>query len=107
MGRKLKDASVAVGDSAGTGTNSAPAGYNTGAGSTSGRKLQDAVVGTGDGGAAVSVRHAWASALILLVSAGFAKWCVLQICRFAMLVTCKYERFAELDVVVVHHVTLC
>ena len=55
MGRKLKDASVAVGDSAGTGTNSAPAGYNTGAGSTSGRKLQDAVVGTGDGGAAVSV----------------------------------------------------
>ncbi len=46
MGRKLKDASVAVGDSAGTGTNSAPAGYNTGAGSTSGRKLQDAVVGT-------------------------------------------------------------
>ena len=78
MGRKLKDASVAVGDSAGTGTNSAPAGYNTGAssdraasapsGSTSGRKLQDAVVGTGDGGAAVSVRHAWASAHTSLVS---------------------------------------
>ena len=57
MGRKLKDASVAVGDSAGTGTNSAPAGYNTGAGTTSGRKLQDAVVGTGNGGSAVSVRH--------------------------------------------------
>ena len=58
MGRKLKDASVAVGDSAGTGTNSAPAGYNTGAGTTSGRKLQDAVVGTGNGGSAVSVRQA-------------------------------------------------
>ncbi len=66
MGRKLKDASVAVGDSAGTGTNSAPAGYNSGAtsdraapapmGTTSGRKLQDAVVGTGNGGSAVSVR---------------------------------------------------
>ncbi len=83
MGRKLKDASVAVGDSAGTGTNSAPAGYNTGAtsdraapapmGSTSGRKLQDAVVGTGTGGAAVSVRHAWASALTSLASAGFCR----------------------------------
>ena len=61
---------MAVGDSAGTGTNSAPAGYNTGAtsdraasapmGSTSVRKLQDVVVGTGNGGSAVSVRHAWA-----------------------------------------------
>ena len=63
MGRKLKDASVAVGDSAGTGTNSAPAGYNTGAGTTSGRKLQDAVVGTGNGGSAVSVRHGFCTYL--------------------------------------------
>ena len=62
MGRKLLDASVAEDNSAGPGTNSAPAGYNTGAGTTSGRKLQDAVVGTGNGGSAVSVRHGWAFA---------------------------------------------
>ena len=55
MGRKLLDATVSQDDSAGAGTNSAPAGYNTGAGTTSGRKLQDAVVGTGNGGSAVSV----------------------------------------------------
>ena len=60
MGRKLLDATVSQADSAGAGTNSAPAGYNTGAGTTSGRKLQDAAVGTGNGGSAVSVRHAWA-----------------------------------------------
>ena len=57
MGRKLLDASVAQDDSAGASTNSAPAGSNTGAATTSGRKLQDAVVGTANGGSAVSVRH--------------------------------------------------
>ena len=66
MGRKLQDATVSQDDSAGAGTNSAPAGYNTGAGTTSGRKLQDAVVGTGNGGSAVSVRHVWACTYLFL-----------------------------------------
>ena len=79
MGRKLQDATVSQDDSAGAGTNSAPAGSNTGAGSTSGRKLQDAVVGTGNGGSAVSVRHDWALALTILLQGLWVSWRAVQV----------------------------
>ena len=38
------------------------------------RKLQDAVVGTGGGGSAVSVRPGWALALTLLLQGWWVSW---------------------------------
>ena len=74
MGRKLLDASVAQDNAAGAGTNSGPAGSNT-----SGRKLQDAVVGTGGGGSAVSVRYGLALAPVLHLQGLWVSWLAVQI----------------------------